>query len=77
MEKIKTYEEFVAKVWELVGNCPTSWRVGQSVFNVIDENFNLARPVQLVDGVDCFYDDSKANEFIDRAWMWYYGHGLD
>ena len=64
-----TYDEFIANVWELVAKCPKSWRKGQSVFNVIDENWGVAREVQFVDGVDCFYNDDAIQEFIDHAWV--------
>jgi hypothetical protein len=42
------------------------------VFNVIDEQFGgVARDVQLIDGVDCFYDDREEtiNLFIDKCWI--------
>lgn len=64
-----TYDEFVAQVWEKVAASPQCWRKGQAVFNVIDENWDVAREVQFVDGIDCFYDDEKIQEFIDHAWV--------
>ena len=64
-----TYDEFVAHVWEKVATSPQCWRKGQAVFNVIDENWDVAREVQFVDGIDCFYDDDKIQEFIDHAWV--------
>ena len=64
-----TYNEFVAQVWEKVATSPQCWRKGQAVFNVIDENWDVAREVQFVDGIDCFYDDDKIQEFIDHAWV--------
>ena len=64
-----TYDEFVAQVWEKVATSPQCWRKGQAVFNVIDENWDVAREVQFVDGIDCFYDDDKIQEFIDHAWV--------
>lgn len=62
------YEDFIAMLWSWVGNCPKEWRRGQAVFNVIEERFGVARDVQFEDGVDCFYDDSKINEFIECSW---------
>ena len=66
-----SYDEFVAKVWELVYQCPEHWRTGQKVFNVLDYNFGLAREVQFEDGIDCFYDDELVQEFIDKCWVRY------
>ena len=54
-----TYNDFITEIWLAVDNCPKSWRKGQKVFNVIEELYgNVARDVQFIDGVDCFYDDS-------------------
>ena len=63
-----TYGEFIAALWEEVAKAPKSWRKGQAVFNVIDEKWNVARDVQFQDGIDCFYDDSQVDLFIDKAW---------
>ncbi len=64
-----TYDEFVADIWEMVAKSPKSWRKGQAVFNVIEEKYDVARTVQFVDGVDCFYDDTKIQDFINHAWV--------
>ena len=63
-----TYENFISGLWAAVNKCPTNWRQGQKVFNVIDEVYGIARDVQFKDGVDCFYDDKKIDEFIEKAW---------
>lgn len=64
------YEEFVQKIWECVVQCPKEWRKGQSVFNVMEEQFgSVAREVQFIDNVDCFYDDSKIDLFLDKCWV--------
>ena len=47
---------------------PNNWRDGQFVFNYIDEKYGVARAVQFIDGVDCFYDDSKIEDFISRSY---------
>ena len=39
-------------------------RNGQFVFNYIDCVYGVARDVQYKDKVDCFYDDTKIDEFI-------------
>lgn len=47
--------------------CPKEWRKGQSVFNLVDEVFGVARAVQFEDNVDCFYNDANIDEFIEKA----------
>ena len=74
-----TYKDFITEIWSNVDNCPKSWRKGQKVFNVIEELYgNVAREVQFIDGVDCFYDDSEEtiNFFIDRCWCRVYAANL-
>ena len=63
-----TFEEFRNEVLTAMENKPKEWRDGQFVFNYIDEKYGVARGVQFVDGVDCFYDDSKIEEFITRSY---------
>ena len=46
---------------------PLQWREGQFVFNRVDELYGVARAIQFNDKVDCFYDDSKIDEFLDRV----------
>ena len=62
-----TFEEFESEVWALVRETPVEWRTGQSVFNVIDQVWGVAREVQW-DGYDCFYDDSIIPDFIRLSW---------
>ena len=74
-----TYNDFITEIWSNVDNCPKSWLKGQKVFNVIEELYgNVAREVQFIDGVDCFYDDSDEtiNFFIDRCWCRVYAANL-
>ena len=49
---------------------PKDWREGQFVFNRVDELYKVARTIQFNDGVDCFYDDSKIDEFLNRTLEW-------
>ena len=49
---------------------PPNWREGQFVFNRVDELYGVARAIQFIDKVDCFYDDSKIDEFIARVKVW-------
>lgn len=53
---------------ELVDNF--GWRLGQSVFNLfdMDMSWKVAKDVKDFDNVDCFYDDSKIEEFIKCAY---------
>ena len=67
-----TREEFEKVIWDEVAMCPKCWRKGQSVFNVVNELFGVARSVQFEDGVDCFYDDDAIGLFIDKSWIRYY-----
>lgn len=45
------------------------WRYGQSVFNYVEHVFgsNVAREVPFRYGVDCFYDDSRVDEFLSAV----------
>ena len=47
---------------------PSHIREGQFVFNIINSYFGeVAREVQFIDGVDCFYDDRQINKFIEKV----------
>lgn len=46
---------------------PKNWREGQFVFNMVDELYGVARTVQFVLGVDCFYNDDKIEEFLIKS----------
>ena len=63
-----TYNDFVIDVYDLVQECPRNWRKGQSVFNVVDSKYGVARDVQFKDGVDCFYDDNQIDKFLEAAY---------
>lgn len=47
---------------------PSEWRDGQYIFNYINEYYGVARDVQYIDGIDCFHDDSKIDEFIEACY---------
>ena len=57
-----TLEEFKTSIYSI--EKPSHWREGQFVFNTIDSLYGVARTVQFNDGIDCFYDDSKIDQFI-------------
>lgn len=46
---------------------PPRWRLGQFVFNYIDDIYGVARHVQFIDRVDCFYNDDNIDLFIEHA----------
>lgn len=57
-----TLEEFKNSIYSI--EKPSHWREGQFVFNTIDSLYGVARAVQFNDGIDCFYDNSKIDQFI-------------
>ena len=63
-----TYNEFAMDVLELIEECPKDWRSGQSIFNIVDSKYGIARDVQFIDGIDCFYDDNQIDAFLNAAY---------
>lgn len=63
-----TLEEFRNEVLTAMSYKPKFWRDGQFVFNYINKNYRVARYVQFIDGIDCFYNDEKIDEFIVRCY---------
>lgn len=63
-----TYNEFVIDVWNKANQCPKDWRKGQSVFNVVDAYYGVARDVQFIDRIDCFYRDECIDDFLQHAY---------
>jgi hypothetical protein len=43
-------------------------RYGQAVFNYVDEKYGVARIAQFDYGIDCFYDDTKIEQFLDKCY---------
>lgn len=63
-----TGTELKAKVLKAMENKPKEWRNGQFVFNYIDEKYApVARQVQFIDKIDCFYRDDMIDDFIDAC----------
>jgi hypothetical protein len=61
-------EDFKKEVMTAMKNKPDQWRDGQFVFNYIEENYcGVGRYVQFIEGVDCYYDDKKIDEFISQC----------
>ena len=63
-----TYNEFLTDIMNLVQECPKCWRKGQSVFNIIDSKYHVARDVQFIDNIDCFYNDEQIEPFLIAAY---------
>ena len=64
-----THGKFICELWEKVDSYPKDWRLGQKVFNAVEELYGqVARDVQFKDGVDCFYRDNKIDDFINAVW---------
>ena len=72
MQKTMEYDIFKTTVLQAGGELADNygWRLGQSVFNLLDLDmyWKVARDVKDFDNVDCFYDDSKTEEFIKCAY---------
>ena len=60
-----TKEELLKEIFDYPR--PDYIRKGQHVFNYIDRKYKVARYVQFLDNVDCFYNDSNIDMFIDCA----------
>lgn len=58
-----TLDELIKKIFEV--DKPYNWREGQFVFNRAEQLFGgIVRTLN----VDCFYDNTKINEFIDALY---------
>lgn len=56
-------------ILEEAKKCCPPLRKGQAVFNVTESKYgDIARQVQFEDGIDCFYDDSKIDDFISAVY---------
>lgn len=63
-----TFEEFKNEVLEGIKEYPFNWRYGQKIFNYIDHKYNVARTAQCKYGIDCFYNDSIVDEFLEKCY---------
>lgn len=74
-----TKEEFITKVLAAASEerkAHPELRKGQAVFNEIDSNpeyHQVSRICQFDHGIDCFYDDSYVNLFLDKCYELYKG----
>ena len=60
-------EDLKKEIDEMFKSKPSNWRDGQFVFNYINAKYGVARDVQFIDGIDCFFMDSKIDEFIEKC----------
>lgn len=60
----KSFEDFRNDIISKASKRDQHIRFGQEVFNIMDAEYHIARKVQFVDGVDCFYDDSNIEAFL-------------
>ena len=63
-----TLNQFTSDVMRLTEECPKCWRKGQSVFNIVDAKYSVARDVQFIDRIDCFYNDEQIEPFLIAAY---------
>lgn len=64
-----TFEQFRAEVlFYAINQRPLCWRRGQAVFNYIERNYCVGRDVQVLDKVDCYYNDDMIDQFILLSW---------
>lgn len=66
-----TFEEFRKDILDNIDNCPRNWRYGQKVFNYVEDMYDVARNVQYIDNIDCFYNDELVEPFIKCAYNEY------
>lgn len=62
-----TLEEFKKIVEWGVEDFPKNWNIGKRVYAFIDHEYGVAKDVQFKDEIDCFDDDSKVDEFIEKS----------
>ena len=65
----KSLNEFREEILTAMENRASHLRKGQFVFNYINENYGVARYVQFIDGIDCFYNDDVIDQFIDKCYV--------
>ena len=67
-----TFEEFRNDILDSIKAYPKDWRYGQKVFNCVDTKYyGIARNVQFIHNIDCFYNDDLVEAFIKCAFKEY------
>lgn len=70
MEKQLSFKEFRNKILEASKNRSVYLRKGQFIFNYIEYLYGeVAREVQFIDNIDCFYDDDQIDAFITACYL--------
>ena len=64
-DRFKDHVKHIAK--SIIDESPHI-RYGQAVFNYVDEKYGVARVAQFDHGIDCFYDDTKVEKFLDKCY---------
>lgn len=63
------FQEFKDDILSKMADRPKWSRKGQFVFNYIEETYgDVARYVQFIEHIDCFYNDEKIDSFIDACY---------
>jgi hypothetical protein len=61
-----TVESLKAQIYSVP--IPKDWREGQFVFNRVEELYkDIARKVQFIDDVDCFYLNGEIDRFLTHV----------
>ena len=68
MQNDMTYKDFRKEVLDFLKDKPKEWRDGQAVFNYVNEKYQVARYVQFMEGVDCYYNDKIIESFIKASY---------
>lgn len=69
-ETPKDLNDFKIEIEKALTNKPANWRQGQFVFNYIESVYGeIAREVQFIDDIDCFYNDEKIDNFIKQSFL--------
>lgn len=66
MEKI-TLKQLTEELNKALETKPDYIRKGQFIFNYMESTYGVASEVQFEDKIDCFYDDSKIDIFVETC----------
>lgn len=66
MERI-TLKQLTEELNKALETKPKYFRKGQFVFNYIERTYGVASEVQFKDKIDCFYDDSMIDIFVETC----------
>ena len=63
------FDTFKKEIYNALKYKPDFWPNGRFVFNYIEENYGgVGSYVELIEGVNCYYDDEKIDEFISLCY---------